>query len=592
MPLGKKFTRGFLPSLLCLVAMLVVACGGSSGTGSGASTSGATSKAPANQQIFVYPEDAVSDIATFDPGLSTDLPSIQAIDMVFTGLVQLDDKLQVQDQLAISHQLMPDGVTWKFTLRPNLKFSDGTPLTSADVAYSIDRALQPAEKSPVGPIYLALIKDSEKLVAGKIKTIIGDSLMTPDPNTIIIVANKKAAYFLDALTYSCSYVVEKSLVDKYGNLKFTDHLTEGGGDGPFKVASYTHGQNIVFVPNPNYYGPIPQLKKVIYPFYKDTETVYKAYQVGQVDATGALSLPSADLAAARQATAEFHQVPQLWINYYAMNYLVKPFDNIKIRQAFDLAANKDVIAHAVWKDSVIASNHIVPKGMPGYTPNLTGPDGVASLAGDPAKAKMLFQQGLQEEGWSSVSQVPPITLTYNSGNKNADNEVAALQQMWQSTLGISVKVDPIDFNRLLTEITAATNNPKGLQFWSIGWIADYPDPQDWTTLQFDKGAPNNNSNYGQNNSSDAAQQQAVQQQLVAADGMPPGPARLQQYNNAEQQLVNDVAWLPMEQVTQTLLQKPCVGGVVYNSSGVTPPNDWGAIYISTATPCANTSSYQ
>jgi len=591
MRLGKKFTRGVLPSLLCLVAMLVVACGGSSGSGSGASTPGAVSKAPANQQIYVYPEDNVPDIATFDPGLSTDLPSIQAIDNVFTGLVQLNDQLQVTDQLAASHQLMPDGVTWKFTLRPNLKFSDGTPLTSADVAYSIDRALQPAEKSTVGPIYLALIKDSDKLVAGKIKTIIGDSLMTPDPNTIIIVANKKAAYFLDALTYSCSYVIEKSLIDKYGT-KFADHLTEGGGDGPFKVASYTHGQNIVFVPNPFYYGPIPQLKKLVFPFYKDLDTVYKSYQANQVDSTGALSIPSTDLAAAKQLTQEFHQVPQLWINYYTMNYLVKPFDNIKIRQAFELAIDKDLIAHAVWKDSLIPTNHIVPKGMPGYTPSLTAPGGVAGTSGNPAMAKQLFQQGLQEEGWSSVSQVPPITLTYPSGSKDADNEVAALQQMWQTTLGVSVKADPIDFNKLLTEITAATNNPKGLQFWGIAWIADYPDPQDWTTLQFDKGVPNNNMNYGQNSTSDAAQQQAVQQSLEAADSMAPGDARLQQYMNAEQQLVNDVAWLPMEQVTYNLLAKPCLSGVIYNAGGLTPPNDWGAVYISTATPCADTSSFQ
>ncbi len=589
MRLGKKFTRGFLPSLLCLITMLVVACGGSSSTGPGQPSPGSAGKAPANQQIAILPLSGFSDIATFDPGLSTDVYSTAAIDMVFTGLVQLNGQLQVTDQLAASHQLMPDGVTWKFTLRPNLKFSDGTPLTSADVAYSIDRALQPAEKSTVGPIYLALIKDSDKLVAGKIKTIIGDSLMTPDPNTVIIVTNKKAAYFLDALTYSCSYVLEKSLVDKYGT-KFTDHLTEGGGDGPFKVASYTHGQNIVFVPNPNYYGPIPQLKKVVFPFYKQADTTYKAYQVGQVDSAG---VPTQNLAQARSLTTEFHQEPQLWINYYAMNYLVKPFDNIHIRQAFELAINKDLIAHAVWHDLYTPTNHIVPKGMPGYSPNLTGPDGVASTAGDPAKAKALLQQGLQEEGWSSVTQMPPVTLTYASvGAADIRNEVSALQQMWQSVLGVSVKGDDIDFNKELTEITAATNNPKGLQFWGIAWIADYPDPQDWTTLQFDKGAPNNSWNYGQNNSSDAAQQQAVQQQLEAADAMPPGDARLLQYMNAEQQLVNDVAWLPMEQVNAAILRKPCLTGLVDNAQGLVPPNDWGNIYISTATPCADTSSFQ
>ncbi len=119
-----------------------------------------------------------------------------------------------------------DGLTWTFNLKPNLKFSDGTPLTSADVAYSINRALLPATKSVVGPVYLALIKDSDKLNAGKIPTIIGDSLLTPDPNTLVIIANKKAAYFLDALAYSTSYVVEKSLIDKYGG--YLDRPPERG----------------------------------------------------------------------------------------------------------------------------------------------------------------------------------------------------------------------------------------------------------------------------------------------------------------------------------------------------------------------------
>src|SRR5260370_31203168 len=222
---GKKLITRLLPTCLALMAMLLVACGGGSTT----TTTTTTAKAPANQQVLNMPfENLSSDNKPFCPALSTDANSIAAIDLVFTGLVQLDDNLKVQPQLASTYQLASDGLTWTFHLRPNLKFSDGPPLTSADVAYSIDRALQPSEKSTVGPIYLALIKDSDKLVAGKIKTIIGDSLMTPDPNTIIIVTSKKAAYFLDALTYSCSYVLEKSLVDKYG-IKFTDHLTEGGG---------------------------------------------------------------------------------------------------------------------------------------------------------------------------------------------------------------------------------------------------------------------------------------------------------------------------------------------------------------------------
>ncbi len=150
-------------------------------------------------------------------------------------------------------------------------------------------------------------------------------------------------------------------------------------------------------------------------------------------------------------------------------------------------------------------------------------------------------------------------------------------------LGVSVKVEDIDFNKLLTDITS--NN---LQFWGIAWITDYPDPQDWLTLQFDKASGNNNQNYGQNHSSDAAAQQQVQKQLEAADIDQNQTSRFAAYNAAEQSLVNDVAWLPMEQVTVTYLLKPCVNGLVIDHQDLTPPNDWGKVYITTATPCANT----
>jgi len=577
---SKKLGLKLLPTLLVLMSMLLVACGGGS---TSTTTTVPSQKAPAAQQVLNMPlQNAIPDLKTMDPALSTDAASISGIDLVFTGLVQFDNNLKVTPQLASSYEVASDGLTWTFHLRPNLKFSDGTPLTSADVVYSINRALLPATKSVVGPVYLALIKDSDKLNAGKIPTIIGDSLLTPDPNTVVIIANKKAAYFLDALVYSTSYVVEKSVVDKYGTT-WTEHLADNGGqggDGPFKVLSWNHGTNITFVPNPNYYGPQPQLTKLVYPFYKDTNTNFSAYQAGQTDYSQ--GVPTADLATAKALpNNQYSSVPQLWINYYTMNYLVKPFDNIHIRQAFALAINKDLIVHSVWKDTYIATNHIVPKGMPGYNANLTAPDSVTGTSGDTTKAKALLQQGLQEEGWSSVSQMPAIKLTYPSGSPDTDNEVAALQQMWQTTLGINVKANPEDFNKLLTDTEAALNNPNGLQFWGIAWIADYPDPQDWTTLQFGKGSQYNQINYGQNNSANAATQQQTQQALAAADVNQDQTSRMQAYNQAEQQLVNDVAWLPMEQVAVNQVLKPYVRGMVFNPQLLIPPNDWGNIFIAT-----------
>src|SRR5258708_27623599 len=274
---------------------------------------------------------------------------------------------------------------------------------------------------------------------------------------------------------------------------------------------------------------------------------------------------------------DFYQIPQLWINYYTMNYLTKPFDNIHIRQAFALAIDKKTIVQSIWKDTVLPTNHIVPEGMSEYNSKLTGPDGTQNLSGNPTKAQELLKQGLQEENWSSTSQMPPITLTYATGEASIDQEVTALIQTRQKVLSVTVKANPVDYNSLLDKVTAATNNPDGIQFWGLAWVGEYPDPQNCLTLQFDKPVPNNNINYGQNPGPNLAQQQITQQQLETADTSP-ATTRTQMYQQAEKALVNDVAWLPMEQVTTTFLRSPYIVGIVDNAQGVIPPDDWANIY--------------
>jgi peptide/nickel transport system substrate-binding protein/oligopeptide transport system substrate-binding protein len=261
-----------------------------------------------------------------------------------------------------------------------------------------------------------------------------------------------------------------------------------------------------------------------------------------------------------------------------MNYLVKPFDNVKIRQAFALAINKADIAKNVWKDTVIPTNHIVPQGMPGYNANLKGPDGTANLAGNAQRAQELLRQGLREEGWNSIAQMPKITLTYATGVPGFDQEVQTLIQIWRKVLDVTVASNPVDYNSLLDKVTAATLNTQGLQFWGLSWVGEYPDPQDWLSLQFARGVPNNNMNYGQNTSSTLAQQQTVQQLLESADANFASTTRLKSYQQAEQQLVNDVTWLPLEQVTSTFLRTPNIVGIVDNGQGLIPPDDWANIY--------------
>src|SRR5207237_2186234 len=113
--------------------------------------------------IYRFPTTGIS---TLDPAVASDAFSEQAVSLIFNGLVQLDDNLQIQPELAQSWERSVDGLLWTFHLRSHLTFSDGTPLTSKDVAYSLDRALQPTLKSTVSSNYLGLLKDADLLYAG------------------------------------------------------------------------------------------------------------------------------------------------------------------------------------------------------------------------------------------------------------------------------------------------------------------------------------------------------------------------------------------------------------------------------------------
>src|SRR5260370_18746228 len=134
----KKYTTRFSPLLLCLFALLLSSCDLFGGN----NLPTRPVKAPAKQQVFIDPILGTSNITTFDPALAYDTSSILAIQMVFTGSLQLDAKFQIKPQLAQNWQQTSDGLTWTFHLKPHLKFIDGSQLTSIVGIYTIDRALQ------------------------------------------------------------------------------------------------------------------------------------------------------------------------------------------------------------------------------------------------------------------------------------------------------------------------------------------------------------------------------------------------------------------------------------------------------------------
>lgn len=552
----------YLPIIFCFVAWLA-ACGNNASHNLTAATP--------DKQVLRAPVEG-GDFDSLDPALTTGGLGAP-FNLIYAGLVTLKDNGTVANDLAATYQVSSDGLTYTFTLRSGLKFSDGAPLTAKDVAYSLNRVLLPATKSPVSG-YLNLLKDYDKVTNGHISTLIGDSIIVKDSQTLSLVISKPAAYFLEALTYSTGDVVEQKLIDKYGT-SWTDHLAEGSGDGPFKVESYGHTTSLVLVPNPNYDGFKPKIQRIVYTIASNRDSNYKAYQAGQYDLA---PVPPA-LDSIAKTKPGFQEMSALSSRFIELNYLVKPLDNIKIRQALDLAINKDLIIGHTIGPVVTPSNHIVPNGIPGYNPQLTGPAGVAGTTGDKIKAQQLFQQGLQEEGYSSVSQLPSLSLEYNNAYKAGEDTITSIVDDWKSTLGITIKMVGVQPNQLLQDQTSTIGHTGPLQLWYGDWSTDYPDAQDWLSNFFAKGGQNNFANYGQNNSSAATEQQAVQAELARADGDQNETERLKLYQDAEQKIVNDVGWIVTYQSSFAYSVNPKLQGWKLNSLGNIATSDWANIYF-------------
>ncbi|GHO90622.1 hypothetical protein KSF_006700 [Reticulibacter mediterranei] len=519
-------------------------------------------------QSFVFSVGNSTEISNLDPA-TADVLSTQATSMLYAGLVQLDDSLQVKPQLASSWQQNADGTTWTFKLRPNLKFSDGSPLTSEDVAFSFDRALDPATHSPTASYALRAIKNADQRLNGSLSTLIGTSIIPSDPYTIEFITTGKVSFFLSALTNPSALVINKTSFEQHGTSLFTTYLKDGGTSGPFQLAYYQSSERLDLIPNPYYYGPKPQIRKVSFVY---NGASYSSEQPTMTE----ISQRNIDQF---KNNASFHQTAASEITYFAMNFRIKPFDNTKIRQAFALALDKELLTRISQGDVAFATNHIIPQGQKGYTPSLKGPDDTTSLKGNLIFAKELLQEGMKEEGINSSSQFPPVTFTFSSsGSEVIKREVSSAQQMWQNVLGVTVQLRDISYQDLINQLES--KNTQAPQLWRSGWIADYPDPQDWTTLQFGQGSLYNRVNYGQNNSADAARQQQVQQMLQKADSMPDNEGRLRLYQDVEQKLVNDVAWIPIYQQQQSYLLQSKVHNFTLNGFNVVSPDNWAKITLS------------
>ncbi len=607
----RLFGLGALVTLFMALMPLLAACGFQSDDTSGLSTD--------QSMTWPYLSQANISDAVLDPALETTLYDSTNAYALRSGLVTFNASLsQVVPDSAASWDVGGDGAQkgtiYTFHLRPDLHFSDGTPLTADDFAYGIDRALDPhlcdkgasatyAAKGlctpgvSLAPTYLSHIVGANARFAGTISTIIGHGdtnkgLDVIDPLTLQIRLDAPIAYFVQELTFPIAFPMEKKFIDRYPNGEWVQHLDEGGTNGPWKIASYvtTAGQQQSLVMEPNPYWTRPgikplTLKKLIRPFYANEDQEYADYRAGKLDVS---DVPPSNYFNAR-SQADFYEVATLATSYFGLNVAMEPFtqsdpNSLFIRRALALALNKQLLVDRVENGGALPSNHIVPHGMPGYSDNLTNPppDGTQSLTGNQKAAQSLIKQAqtacAQAEANATPTQPAPASCPYIApknptqivlhtwnGSQTAVSLSDFAAQQWNSVLGLNIKVSSEGVSFFANLVP---NGP--YQMFNVGWIADYPDAQDFLSLQFACNSGLNAETYC-NPTLDALMKKADLEQDPQK--------RIEEYNSAEQVVINDAIWIPYEQAKYAWRQKPWVRSFGLNALEVVSSLTWSNVYI-------------
>ncbi len=273
------------------------------------------------------------------------------------------------------------------------------------------------------------------------------------------------------------------------------------------------------------------------------------------------------------ARPDFHAVPQALTVSIDFNWTLPPFDNRDARQAFCLAINRVALVQGLPQSTSplpgvppIPSGHLVPQGMPGYYPQLTGIDGTSTTTGDLAKAQAHWEAYLSTLHGAPLPTMTVEVYTYTAALKYLHNYLeAAWTTAFPQVAGHFVD-SPFPHTILAEQAPPAT-------IFKFGWLADYPDPQDFLSRLHASGAPNN---LAKSSVPDADALMSAADRLSAPAQQ---SARMSAYHQAEQELIQQVAACPLYQTQIAYLLRPYVSGMRQTSLGLIPNNDWIAGYI-------------
>jgi len=384
-----------------------------------------------------------ADMLTWDPYHTGDDPSIFTQMAVYDRLVKLaPSNKDVEPELATSWTMSSDGLTATFTLRPGVKFSDGSPLTADDVVLSLTRAID--QKGDWGFLF-SPVKSVTKV----------------DDRTVAIHMSEPFAPLLAALSTFAASIYSKAQFDKYGQ----DMAQHPLGTGAFVLDSWQKGSTITLVRNPAYWQTgKPKIDRVIMRVVGDDNTRVLQLQSGQVDLID--FVPPNQVEQVRGAGLKVYAVNGTAVLRYTLNETVKPLDEVNVRAALAFAVDREAVAKNVYFGLATVARSLLPSTTLYYDPNAD------PMTYDLAKAKAFLAKSSVPGGFTLTAQLPAGNQTYL--------DAATIWGNGLKQIGVTLKID-----RLETTTLIQMRNAEHYTVYNAAWTNDTPDPDELMGVAMD-----------------------------------------------------------------------------------------------------------
>lgn len=509
-----------------------------------------------------------------DPQKSSFVNEITLLQLMYEGLTRVDAKGNVVPGAAEKWETSADGKTMTFHLRAGLKRADGTALTAADFEYGYKRLVDPRVMGEYNTLIDDVVgaveareSDPKASDADVQKMLDKVGVKATDANTLVVTFKQPVGYWAMIASTWVGWPSDKKAVDKDPD-NWWNGIAGHNGNGPFKLAKWEDQKSMVFVPNPNYWGGKAKLDRLEFSFITESAVSFAAYQKGELDIIGVAAEDLATAKADPVLSKEMVQAAGAGTYYLAFHQSKPPFDKKVVRDAFGLAFDRDTWVRDILKGLGVPAYSFIPPGVPGYDETAQQPKY------DPkAAVKMLVDNGYAAA--NSTADAPkvdckklgPITLTYAASARN-HLRFQWIAGQFAATFGCPITLDPVD----PTTYTALTKDVATCpQMYILGWIQDYPSPQNWLFIWQTGGLSAGRINYS-NKAFDTA--------LAAANAEADATKAIAKYQAAQKIYLADNAATMIWHQVNLYLVKPYVLGAKENfgASDSAWPGQYGPVW--------------